>query len=311
VRPTPPKPFVLSTPAAADVAEVVELVRAAELAQDGEVETTAEDVRGDWAASDLTRDVVLVREGPRLVAYGYVAAFSRGALVDGYVHPAATGRGLGRFVVRTLEVRGRELAPRGPKLETGVSVNDAAGQRLMEEEGFVGVRQWLRMLVDLEAPPVVPQLAGVAIRALRTGEEQAFHDVFERSFDGHWGHVSKPAADWWREVDQTSGGDRSYYFVAEQDGVLVGETSGLPKRFGMGWIGTLGVLPEARGIGIGRALLLRSLAEFWSRGERRVVLAVDAANETGATRLYESVGMRVSFGAITYEKDISAGTVSA
>ena len=85
----------------------------------------------------------------------------------------------------------------------------------------------------------------------------------------------------------------------------------MPKRFGMGWVGTLGVVPEARGAGIGRALLLRSLAEFASRGERRVGLAVDAANETGATRLYESVGMRTTFGAITYVKDLSAGTVSA
>lgn len=287
------------------------LIRAIELAQDGEVETTVEDVRGDWSASDPARDVVLVRDGPRLVAYGHVAACSRGALADGYVHPAETGLGLGRYVVRTLEARGRELAPSGPKLETGVSVNDAAGQRLMEAEGFVGVRKWLRMLVDLEEPPVAPELAGVSIRPFRTGEEEAFHDVFERSFDGHWGHVPKPPETWWREVDQSSGGDRSYYFVAEQDGVLVGETSGLPKRFGMGWIGTLGVVPEARGLGIGRALLLRSLAEFWARGERRVGLGVDAANETGATRLYESVGMRATFGAITYEKDIAAGTVSA
>jgi mycothiol synthase len=310
VTPVLPEPFVISKPTAADATEVAELIRAVELAQDREVETTHEDVSGDWAISDLERDVVLVREGPRLVAYGHVASFSRGALADGYVHPALTGRGLGRFVVQTLEARGRELAPRGPKLETGVSVNDSAGRRLMEEEGFAGVRQWLRMLVDLEEPPVVPELGGLAIRPLRAGEEQAFHHVFERSFDGHWGHVSKPTDDWWCEVDQASGGDRSYCFVAERDGLLVGETSGLPKRFGMGWIGTLGVVPEARGLGIGRALLLRSLAEFWSRGERRVGLAVDAANETGATRLYESVGMRTSFGAITYEKDISAGTVS-
>ncbi len=135
--------------------------------------------------------------------------------------------------------------------------------------------------------------------------------MFERAFDGHWGHVPKSAQAWWRDADEASGGDRTYYFVAERDGVLVGETSGLPRRFDMGWIGTLGVVPEARGLGVGRALLLRSLAEFWSQGERRVGLAVDAANETGATRLYESVGMRTSFGAIAYEKDIAAGTVSA
>jgi mycothiol synthase len=311
VRPDPPEPFVVSAATEQDAAEVTELIRAVELAQDGVIETTVADVTTDWEGSDLGGDVVLVREEGRLVAYGHVASFRRGALADGYVHPSETGRGLGRYLVRTLEARGRELAPRGPKLETGVSVTDAAGRRLMEEEGFVGVRQWLRMLVDLESPPPVQDVPGVAIRRLRGGEEGAFHEVFERSFAGHWGHVRTRSSDaWWEEVERESGGDRAYYFVAERDGRLIGETSGRPKRFGMGWISSIGVVPEERGRGIGRALLLRSLAEFWSRGERRVGLAVDAANETGATRLYESVGMGIAFGSITYEKDISTGTVT-
>jgi mycothiol synthase len=310
VRPEPPSPYVASGAANPDAEEVAELIRAVELGQDGEVETTVDDVVGDWASSDLERDVVLVRDADRLVAYGHVAPFVRGALADGYVHPAETGRWLGRFLIQTLAARGRSLASRGLKLETGVSSNDAAGQRLMESEGFVGVRQWLRMLVELESAPAVPELPDVEIRPLRPGEERAFHDVFERSFAGHWGHVPRRFESWWRELEQASDGDRTYLFVAERDGRLLGETSGLARRFGMGWIGTLGVLPEARGLGIGRALLLRSLVEFWSRGERRIGLAVDAANETGATRLYESVGMRRSFGAITYEKDIAAGTVS-
>jgi mycothiol synthase len=310
VRWTLPEPFVASGALPGDVEEVAALIHAAELAQDGEVETTAEDVREEWEPADLDRDVVLVRAGTTLVAYGLVVPFQRGALADGYVHPGKLGRGLGRYLVRTLEARGGELAPQGPKLETYVSVNDEAGQQLLEEEGYTAVRQWLRMLVDLTEEPHVPELDGVTIRPFRAGEEVAFHDVFERSFDGHWGHVPKSCEAWWRDADAAGGGDRGLYFVAERDGVLVGESSGLPRRFGMGWIGTLGVLPEARGLGLGRALLLRSLAEFWTRGERRVGLAVDAANETGATRLYESVGMRTSFGAIAYEKDISAGTVS-
>jgi hypothetical protein len=54
--------------------------------------------------------------------------------------------------------------------------------------------------------------------------------------------------------------------------------------------------------GSGRRCSSARFASFWERGERRVALAVDAENDTGATRLYESVGMRVAFGAITYEK---------
>jgi mycothiol synthase len=309
VKLEPPEPYVASGATASDAVDVADLIRTVELAQDGEVETNADDLGQEWAAANLGRDAVLVREGSRLAAYGLVVAFQRGALADGYVHPNDRGRGLGRFLVRTLEARGRELAPRGPKLETYVSVNDPFGQRLLDEEGYLGVRRWLRMLVDLEEAPVVPALEDLEIRPFRPGEEQEFHDVFERSFDGHWGHVPKSFGAWWQEFEKASGGDLRYLFVAQRYGRLIGVTSGLARRFGMGWIGTLGVLPEARGLGIGRALLLRSLAEFWANGERRVGLAVDAANETGATRLYDSVGMRTSFGAIAYEKDISAGTV--
>ena len=50
---------------------------------------------------------------------------------------------------------------------------------------------------------------------------------------------------------------------------------------------------ERRGRGAGEALLRRSFALFAGRGIRRVLLAVDAENATGATALYERVGMRV------------------
>jgi mycothiol synthase len=311
LRPELPEPFALSAADAGDAEEVAELIRTVELAQDGLVETTAADVAYEWSTADLGSDVFLVRHGEGLVAYGHVAAFTRGALADGYVHPDATGRGLGTFLVRALEARGRELAPQGPKLETYVGVNDAAGRRLLEEHGYRGVRRWLRMQIDLEAPPVLPEVPRVHIRPFLRGDEEVFHEVFERSFEGHWGHVPRSSGAWWEEVDRESGGERTYCFLAEQGGRVIGETSGLPKRFGMGWISSLGVVPEARGQGVGRALLLRSLAEFWSRGERRVGLGVDAANETGAARLYESVGMQMTFGAIAYEKDIAPGTVSA
>jgi ribosomal protein S18 acetylase RimI-like enzyme len=54
----------------------------------------------------------------------------------------------------------------------------------------------------------------------------------------------------------------------------------------------LGVLEAHRGIGIGRALLRRVFAELAGRGRTIVKLNVDGENRTGATRLYESEGMR-------------------
>ncbi len=60
-----------------------------------------------------------------------------------------------------------------------------------------------------------------------------------------------------------------------------------------GWVGEIGVLATHRGRGIAGALLRRSFATFAARGVGRVMLAVDAENPTGATALYERVGMRI------------------
>jgi mycothiol synthase len=64
------------------------------------------------------------------------------------------------------------------------------------------------------------------------------------------------------------------------------------------------VLAPFRKRGIGRALLERSLREFRRRGVEVAKLEVDAANETGATRLYERVGMRVEREYLLYEKPV-------
>jgi ribosomal protein S18 acetylase RimI-like enzyme len=60
---------------------------------------------------------------------------------------------------------------------------------------------------------------------------------------------------------------------------------------GIGTIPNLGVVPEARGRGLGAALLARSLAGFAGAGARRVELEVTAAN-VAAVALYRRFGFR-------------------
>jgi ribosomal protein S18 acetylase RimI-like enzyme len=81
-------------------------------------------------------------------------------------------------------------------------------------------------------------------------------------------------------------------WVAEEGGEMVGELVLLVQPEA-GWVEVLGVRPSWRGRGIGRALLRTGFAELGRRGLSRVLLGVDAGNETGALRLYESEGMAV------------------
>ena len=302
-----PEGFESSRPHREEAGEVAALIAEIELAQEGEAETTIADLLEEWDAMDTDRDAWLVREDGRLVAYGGLELHPRAVIADGFVHPGSTGRGVGRFLVRAMEARAREIDPAG-RLESGVSLRDRAGQELLESEGYEPARRFMRMVVELDEAPVVTAIPEVVIRGLASGEERAFHAVYERAFSRVWGHVPLPFDQWWeRQVAQGSH-DISLFFVAERDGELVGEIA-CEEHYGGGFVGTLGVLPEARGIGVGRALLLRAFAAFWERGDRRVALGVDAENDTGAERLYESVGMRVAFGAILYEKQLGTGTV--
>lgn len=71
------------------------------------------------------------------------------------------------------------------------------------------------------------------------------------------------------------------------------ERSGLAGAIGMtGAIQNLGVVPEHRGFGLGRAALLKSLHGFRASGVGRVTLEVTAINQQ-AVQLYRSLGFEV------------------
>jgi len=68
-----------------------------------------------------------------------------------------------------------------------------------------------------------------------------------------------------------------------------GTIQGIRDHLGVGAVQNLGVTPEHRGRGLGRALLRRGLEGFWKAGAQRAFLEVTAQN-LGAIRLYHSIG---------------------
>ena len=68
---------------------------------------------------------------------------------------------------------------------------------------------------------------------------------------------------------------------------------GLAQTETLGSVQNVGVVPEHRGVGLGRALVLKSLEGFRLSGLRRVFLEVTADNRP-AVELYRSVGFRLS-----------------
>jgi ribosomal protein S18 acetylase RimI-like enzyme len=71
-----------------------------------------------------------------------------------------------------------------------------------------------------------------------------------------------------------------------------GTIQGLSQSTQMASIQNVGVVPEHRGMGLGRALVLKSLEGFALTGHKRALLEVTACNES-ALRLYRNLGFRV------------------
>ncbi|GAB6106643.1 GNAT family N-acetyltransferase [Fusibacter bizertensis] len=77
-------------------------------------------------------------------------------------------------------------------------------------------------------------------------------------------------------------------YMAQTDETLIGKTN-LQLSEGLGGIYGLGVLPEYRGKGYGRWLLMKSVVKLLEVGASQVMLQVEA-NNTNALNLYKSCG---------------------
>jgi ribosomal protein S18 acetylase RimI-like enzyme len=89
----------------------------------------------------------------------------------------------------------------------------------------------------------------------------------------------------------------------DANGATVGIALCERREAGEGYVDYLAVAREARGRGLGRALLGRSLRAFSDEGMGRGALWVDSRNEP-AVRLYRSAGMDVAFSADRYVKSL-------
>ena len=90
-----------------------------------------------------------------------------------------------------------------------------------------------------------------------------------------------------------------------RDGGEIAALARCEPMLGGGSVGMLAVRKPWRRRGLGRALLLHAFREFRRRGFERASLGVDSENPTGATRLYESVGMRVESEHVTFERALA------
>ena len=303
----------LVRPAADRFEETLALLRSSDEAVLDVSDWTADELRDEWDGLDLERDAWLIELDGRLAGVAHLLERRGGRFVgDGYVHPELRGRGVGDMILRLLENRALELRsdwPAGERvvLEAAHLVGDDSAPALFSGRGYVRVRSFFRMVIDvtgLQSSPVWPK--GIELRPFDVNRNgPAVHAANEEAFVDEWGHVGRPYDIWKKRTLAVRRFDPSLVPVAWDGDELAGVALNYPKRNGdWGWVGTLAVRPSWRRRGLGLALLHESFRRFRATGETTVALGVDVENPTGATRLYERAGMRVFWQADVWQKEL-------
>ncbi len=301
-------------PSADDLDRVVGLIRRHEIAECGEADTTADDVQAAWnrARFTLVADAWVI-EGPggATTAYGDVWPRQGFTVVvaDGYVDPDHTGRGLGAWLLRTMEERGATLAEQARDgervvLTTTVSHLNEASRRLLEERGYLPERYFWEMRIAMDAlPPAFALPEGVSVRTFRDDDEATLHELIMDAFKDNDGHQWTTFEEWRAFMIERESFNPELWFIAEDSGGVVAAAL-CPDYDERGWVRQFAVRRDHRRRGIGLALLAHVFRAQYARGKREVGLVVDSYNRTGARALYERAGMAVAKQYDMYQKDL-------
>ncbi len=211
------------------------------------------------------------------------------------------------------------------QIDTGAFEDDDRQHRWLEAAGFDKVRTWWQM-----NRPVTPDEAGLEpvdedgrvirpVRRVGSGmpdEEdlRAVHDVLEQAFADHFNSHEESFDEFVFRLREDPGHRWDHWWLAEVTdesgdlqpaGALVGTVSeggdGEPDG---SYVAYIGVLENARGRGVAKALLNTIIADAASRGRDRVGLEVDADSPTGADGLYTSMGWATKYITESWHKDV-------
>lgn len=257
------------------------------------------------------RDSWALWEGDHLVGYGQLRCRTTHetrtkVYLGGGIHPHHRRRGLGTELMDRMEARGleraAELAPGAP-VTWAVSggVEGASVRPMLEERGYAIVRYWNEMKRPLDGAPVeVPDVDAVLVSPTDEHREPT-RLAHNEAFRDHWGSGEQSPEDW--ADTWTARSNRMAISTLALDGegrVLAYVLAGtwIPEE---AYISRVGTVPAARGRGLARAALLRtvSLAE----GFDYLALDVDSASPTGATRLYERAGFCLAKVTCSYHRE--------
>jgi len=326
MQPSPPEGYLSRPGHTEDIPALA--VLEAEYARQlfGRALRTENELRIEWKAPAFdpsTDSRVVLDPDRRIVAWAEVYDSEPHVAIPSRlrVAPSAADCGAAESLIRWCIDRARQavpLAPEGTRVsftQSAFAADATAGNRLLEA-GMQPIRSFLRMQIEMQEPPEPPSWPdGIAMRTFVPGQDDVpAIEAMREAFRDHWGHVDTQLeddiAEWRQWIYEDEDFDTDLWFLALDGDDIVGFCQCYPVAGddpNVGLVDELGVLRSHRGRGLATALLLHAFDAFFRRGKRVVELGVDAQSLTGATRLYEKVGMTVVRQSTVYELELRPG----
>jgi mycothiol synthase len=296
----------------ADIDAVAALLAAAEPGDDTGEHWDAEDLAGEWDNDlvDLAEDGLAVSAGPDLVGWATAIApptfrDAFGVYLDGRVHPAHRGRGVGRALLAWQLARGAEVHarrhPEAPaRLTVPVPTTMPSLERLVRRAGLTADRRYLSMERELDPLPAAPAVEEVDLVPFTWDRDDEVRRAHNTAFAAHHGSSERDVASWQVMFTGRPGFRPELSTLAVADGAVVAyalvyvfesDTRGTGRR--SAYFGQIGALPQVRGRGLATAAITSSLRAAARHGCALASLTVDSENGAGAVGLYERLGFRV------------------
>jgi mycothiol synthase len=274
-----------------------------------------------WTAPSVDRENdVAVVEAPdgRLCAcltleadQPYTSVFALGMVALPY-----HGRGIGAALVAENELRAERfvaLADPGRRvvIHAGTLADEPRVSGLLSARGYREVRRTQLMRIDfVREPPPPASIAGIEVRTFRSRDAEELFAVHREAFKDHWGEGESTYEDFRHHLLDTPRFEDELWFLAWHGGELAGYAGAREEAdedSSRGYVDILGVRRAYRRRGIGEALLRHAFQALFRRGKHGCDLHVDAQSLTGATRLYEHVGMATHPRFALWEKELRPG----
>lgn len=306
-----------------DLSAIADLINTCEAVDRLDEGTSISELQREFKqpSRDLARDICLWEDaGGKLIGFAQLSISEPAEVTDGWlwfrVHPQMRGGDVEASAIAWGEVRMREVsAVRGSlvKLRSSTRADECDRISLLQSWGFRVDRYFYRMARSLSEPIAEPKFPEGFLLRQFPGEEdaEAWVEMFNQSFIDHWNHHDLTVEKFTYDLAKPSYRKDLDLIAVAADGTFAAFCCGQINveecdRTGRneGWIAVLGTRRGFRKLGLGRAMLLAILQQLKAAGVETAILGVDAANPSGALRLYESAGFHNIRDSISYVKDV-------